>query len=162
MAPLALIIGAGVLLMLKKDIDWIQPPTVRGVAPAQVPSQSFEALFEAARATPELELNAWTDLDRVDVKPGKGVIKFVSDNRWEAQIDTHTGEVLQVAYRRSDLIESLHDGSFFSGAVKRYIFLPAGIILALMWATGIYLFVLPHWKKFEKRRRKLSSPPRVS
>ena len=28
--PLIIMIGAGVLLMLKKEVDWIQPPTQRG------------------------------------------------------------------------------------------------------------------------------------
>lgn len=156
MLPLALVIGTGILLMLKKDIAWIQPPTARGEAPAAVPAQSFAALFETAQAIPELELQDWRGLDRVDVKPGKGVIKFVASNRWEAQIDTETGEVLQVAYRRSDLIESLHDGSFFSDGVKRYVFLPSGVVLLVLWGTGIYLFILPHWKRWQKRRRRAS------
>jgi len=157
MVPLALVIGTGVLLMLKKDIGWIQPPTAKGVVTEDVPSQSFSDLFAAAQAVPQLELETWDDLDRVDVKPGKGTVKFIAANRWEAQIDTETGEVLQVAYRRSDLIESLHDGSFFSPAVKRYVFLPSGIVLAVLWGTGIYLFALPHWKNWQKRRRRKQS-----
>ena len=154
MLQLSLVIGTGVLLMLKKDIDWIQPPTVRGEYRDETPTQSFEALFAAAQATPELNLKNWSDLDRVDVKPGKGVVKFVATNRWEVQIDTSTGEVLQVAYRRSDLIESLHDGSFFSDGVKKFLFLPSGVILAVLWGTGIYLFFLPHWMNWRKRQRK--------
>lgn len=150
MLPLALVIGTGVLLMLKKEVDWIQPPTQKGAVLEGIPSQSFGALFQVAKGVPELALEDWEDLDRVDVKPGKGVVKFIAANRWEAQIDSATGEVLQVAYRRSDLIESLHDGSYFSGFVKYYIFLPTGIILAILWGTGIYLFVLPHWKRAQK------------
>lgn len=152
MLPLALMIGTGILLMLKKDIGWIQPPTQKGSVLDAVPARTFEELFEVARSVPELELSDWRDLDRVDVKPGKGVVKFVSANRWEVQIDSDTGEILQVACRRSDLIESLHDGSFFSKAAKRFIFLPTGLILAVLWGTGIYLFILPHWKKSRKKK----------
>lgn len=153
MLPLVLVIGTGILLMLKKEIAWIQPPTQKGVAVASVPAQSFEELFEVARAIPALEVSDWRDLDRVDVKPGKGVVKFVAANRWEAQLDAETGQVLQVAYRRSDLIESLHDGSFFSDGVKLFVFLPAGLVLLVLWGTGIYLFALPHWRNFQKRRQ---------
>jgi hypothetical protein len=154
MLPLGLVIATGLLLMVKKDFAWIQPPTMEGEAPDDVPVQDFGALFAAARALPEMEIEDWRDLDRVDVKPGKGVIKFVSHNRWEAQIDTETAEVVQLSYRRSDLIESLHDGSFFSDEVKRFVFLPSGVVLLILWGTGIYLFFLPHAKKHMKARGK--------
>ncbi|MCQ8184677.1 PepSY domain-containing protein [Parvularcula maris] len=151
MLPLGLVIATGILLMLKKDIDWIQPPTARGQVADQIPTQSFEALFAAASGVPQLELSGWGSLDRVDVKPDKGVVKFVAANGWEAQVDTATAEVVQVAYRRSDLIESLHDGSFFAGWTKKWVFLPSGVVLLVLWGTGIYLFFLPHWKRRQKR-----------
>jgi uncharacterized iron-regulated membrane protein len=152
MLPLGLVVVTGILLMLKKDIAWIQPPTQRTEAAGELPQQSFSALFDAARSVPELELTSWQELDRVDVKPDKGVVKFVAGNGWEAQIDSATGEVVQVAYRRSDLIESLHDGSFFASWAKLWVFLPSGVVLLVLWGTGIYLFILPHWKKAQKRR----------
>ncbi len=166
MLQMGLVIGAGLLLQLKKEFDWIQPPTISGKAasgkaaseksaPNAIPSQSIEDLFEAAKATPELALFDWRDLSRVDFKPGKSIVKFVSENNWEAQIDTMTGEVLQVAYRRSDIIESIHDGSFFANWVKLYIFFPSGIILFILWGTGIYLFFLPHLKKAKKSVKKI-------
>ena len=156
MIQLGLVISTGLLLMLKKDIDWIQPPTRAGEAPSEIPAQTFDELFEKARNVPELAIEDWRDLDRVDVKPGKGVIKFIATNNWEAQIDTETGALLQVAYRRSDTIERLHDGSFFADWVKRFVFLPTGVVLLLLWGTGVYLFFLPHVKR-ELRRRKRAS-----
>ena len=74
-------------------------------------------------------------------------------NSWEVQIDTETKQVLQVAYRRSDLIEQLHDGSWFNEKVKLYIFLPSGIILFILWITGLYMLILPYAKKWEKNKR---------
>jgi hypothetical protein len=59
------------------------------------------------------------------------------------QVDTNTGSVLQVAYRRSDLIESIHDGSFFHDQAKLWVFLPTAIIVLGLWVTGMYLFILP-------------------
>ena len=159
--PLGLTICTGVLLLLKKEFDWIQPPTQRGVHPEQVPAQTLDELFRKARQVPALELEHWADLARVDVKPGKGVIKFVAANRWEAQLDAHTGEVLQVAYRRSDLIEALHDGSFFTAWSKLYVFLPAALVLLFLWASGIYLFVVTQAARQRKARRlqKNRNPP---
>lgn len=154
--PLLLMIGAGILLMLKKEVTWIQPETVRGEQ-VGVPPLSLDELFAVVKTIPEASSWQWADLERVDFKPGKGVVKFVGANNYEIQIDTHTGDVLQVAYRRSDIIESLHDGSFFSDGTKLYLFLPAGIILFVLWGTGLYLFFLPHLKK---RQKKIASQER--
>lgn len=148
--PLLLMIGAGILLMLKKEVNWIQPETVAG-SQTGVPSLTMAELFAAAQAVPEANIGEWHTLKRVDFKPGKGLVKFVGSNNWEVQVDTHTGDILQVAFRRSDVIESLHDGSFFSDATKLYLFLPAGILLFVLWATGLYLFFLPHIKKRQKK-----------
>ncbi|MEO5616479.1 MAG: hypothetical protein ABIS67_01800 [Candidatus Eisenbacteria bacterium] len=95
----------------------------------------------------------WSDIQRVDVRPARHMLKVTSKSRWEIQLDTHSGEVLQVAYRRSDLIESLHDGSWFSDAVKFGVFLPAGMILSVLWATGIFLFVMPFWLRARRGRQ---------
>jgi uncharacterized iron-regulated membrane protein len=150
--PLLVMIGAGLLLMVKKEIPWIQPPTQRGAA-AELPTASLTDLFAAARSAEQAGFTDWRDLDRVDIKPGKGVIKFIGHNRWEVQVDTTTAEVLQVAYRRSDLIESIHDGSFFTGWTKHFLFLPAGIVLLLLWLTGLYLFFLPYLRKAQRKQR---------
>ena len=149
-----LVVSTGLLLLLKKDVDWIQPPTERGVASDVVPSASVETMFDAARSVPELELTDWRDLSRVDFKPGKGVVKFVAANNWEAQIDTETGEVLAVSYRRSDIIESLHDGAFFGDWVKLWLFFPSALALMFLTLSGVYLFIQPRMKKAEKKRKK--------
>lgn len=155
MAQMGLVIGAGLLLMVKKEISWIQPPTENGVERRAAPDLGLDVLFAIASDIPELDVNDWSALERVDVKPGKGSVKFVASNNWEAQIDTQTGEVLAVAFRRSDIIERLHDGSYFADWVKLYIFFPSGIILFVLWGTGIYLFFLPHWKRWQRERHKV-------
>lgn len=153
MLQMGLIIGAGLLLMLKKEITWIQPATQKGIERVEAPSLGIDTLFAKAKMVPELAVENWHELSRVDIKPNKGIAKFVSYNNWEAQLDTKSGAVLQVAYRRSDIIESLHDGSYFADWVKLYIFFPSGVILLILWATGIYLFFLPRFKRRRKKRR---------
>lgn len=75
--------------------------------------------------------------------PGKGLLKVVSTNRCEIQLCASTGNLLQIAQRRSDLIESLHDGSWFHPAAKLWVFLPVGVVLLGLLLTGLYLFFVP-------------------
>jgi uncharacterized iron-regulated membrane protein len=154
MLPLGLVIIAGIFLMLKKEFDWIQPPSQSGINRETAPDTTLAELYQAALAIPELEVSAWQDFDRIDIRADKGTAKFIAPNRWEAQIDLETLEVLHLAYRRSDLIESLHDGSFFADWVKLYIFLPVGLVLLILWASGIYLFFLPHVKRYQRSRKR--------
>ena len=148
--PLLLVIGTGLLLMLKKDVAWIQPPTQRGSTKEL--GVSFDQILASAKSVPEAGIEGWEDIDRLDVRPSKGMLKVRANNRWEIQVDAVTGEVLQTAYRRSDFIESLHDGSFFHDKVKLFIFLPSGVILLLLWVTGIYLFVQPYLLRRKRRK----------
>lgn len=146
-------IGAGILLMIKKEVEWIQPSSQKGFEQKIVPMASMQELFDAALTVEHAGFTSWEQLERADLKPGKGIIKFVSTTNWEVQVDTHTAEVLQVAQRRSDVIESIHDGSYFADWIKLGIFLPAGVGLFILWVTGIYLFVLTEYKKIKNRRR---------
>lgn len=148
--PTIIMFVAGSFLMLKKEVSWIQPPTSKGVVSDQIPLISFENMLDASRLHPEAQITEWFDIDRIDVRAGKGVAKVRGKSGWEVQIDTSTGDVLNVAYRRSDVIEQLHDGSYFSDGVKLFVFFPAGILLIIMWGTGIYLFLLPRIRKWKK------------
>jgi uncharacterized iron-regulated membrane protein len=137
--PLAVITASGLLLQLKKHWTWVQPPERRGTG--TVPALSLEDVLAAARTVSHLDVRGWDDVNRIDLRPGRGVAKVWLKNGWEVQVCLGTGAVLQAAYRRSDLIESIHDGSFFGGdAVKLGLFLPAGVALALLWASGLWMF----------------------
>lgn len=149
--PFLVVIVTGLLLQLKKDWAWVQPPTLKGAG--KTPRISLDAMLEAARSVPEAEVSSWQDVERMDVQPGRGIVKIQTHSCWEIQVDLQTAEVLQVAYRRSDVIESLHDGSWFHSEVKRWVFLPvAGVVLGL-WITGTYLFWLPYAVRWSRRKR---------
>ena len=149
--PAGIMFFAGIFLMLKKEVAWIQPPTSKGAVINQSPAVNFEQILLAGQQAELAQISDWSDIDRIDIRPGKGVAKIRAKSGWEVQLDTETGEVLHIAYRRSDLIESIHDGSFFSDGVKLYIFLPTGLLLTIMWGTGIYLFLLPRLRKRRPR-----------
>src|SRR5687768_13126099 len=149
--PLLVIIASGILLQMKKQWDWVQPPEIRGTG--TVPAIGFEQIMATLKNTPSLDVAGWDDVSRVDVRADRGLAKVTLHSGWEAQVDLGTGRLLQTAYRRSDLIESIHDGSFFAGDwTKLGLFLPAGLTLLLLWGTGMWMWWVPF---IAKRRRKL-------
>jgi hypothetical protein len=148
--PVLSVIASGILLQVKKQVPWVQPAEQR--TDQSEPMLDWRLILAAAQAVPEAGVTGWEDIDRVDVRPGKGILKVITTSRYEVQMALGTGEVLQVAYRRSDLIEQLHDGSFYGDPAKLAIFLPAGIVLFGLWLTGLYLWLLP-WLTRRKRAR---------
>jgi uncharacterized iron-regulated membrane protein len=159
--PLLIIIVTGVLLQGKKHWTWVQPAEQRGSAQAP-PAVSFDQILEALRGVPELGVQSWADVNRLDVRPGRGMVKVRLMSEYEVQLDLATAEVLQIAYRRSDIIESIHDGSFFGGDwVKMGLFLPAGVTLLLLWLGGMWMWWVPFWgrRKRAKQRYALHHRP---
>lgn len=146
--PLLLVIATGLLLQVKKQVPWVQPPSQRGQFANERFDKSWQDLLSIVKTVPEAQVGGWKDIERIDVRPGHGAAKVLCKNHWEVQIDLSTGDVLSSTYRRSDLIESLHDGSFFSDAAKLWVFLPNGLILLALWFTGAWLWWLP----FSRRR----------
>ena len=41
-----------------------------------------------------MKIYSWDDIDRLDVRPEKGIVSSVK-RKWELQIDTETGVILQ-------------------------------------------------------------------
>ena len=147
--PLLVMITSGLLLQAKKHWSWVQPAEQRGTG--SVPVLDLEGILTAVKQVRDLEVRSWDDVNRLDVRPGRGVAKVWLNNGWEVQIDLGTGRVLQSAYRRSDLIEAIHDGSIFGGDwTKLGLFLPAGVVLLLLWLSGMWMW----WVPFAAKRRR--------
>jgi len=154
--PLTIVVPTGILLQIKKQWAWVQPPENRGSG--KIPSITFDTMLDKARSYPGFEALGWSNIQRIDVRPSKGVTKLVLSGDWEMQLDSTTGEILQVAIRRSDWIETLHDGSYFLGDISKLgIFLPAAIGLLLMLVSGAWLFWHPIQAKRRRRRTAQSS-----
>lgn len=146
--PLLVIAVTGVLMQLRKQVAWVQPTEQKGSG--KEPAVSFEKILAACQAIPEVNVKSWADVARVDVRPSKGILKVTTKTDWEVQLDSKTGAVLQVAIRRSDWINSIHEGAYFSDWVKFGWFLPAGVGLFVLTLTGLYLF----WQPFGAKRKK--------
>lgn len=153
MLPFLVVIATGILLLLKKEFHWIQPSTAEG--PFGPPSIGFDRILAATMAVPEAAVFSWDDIDRLDIRPEDAIAKVHCKNGYEVQVSTVSGEPLQVAYRRSDLIESIHDGSFFHERAKLWVFLPNAVILFMLWLTGLWLWLMPHLHP----RRRGGEPP---
>ena len=147
--PVVIVIGSGLLLQVKKEFDWIQPPTQKLQSAA--PSISFDDVLSAVQKVPQANIQTWGDIDRLDVRPSKGIIKVRGRNHWEVQLSASTAEVLQVAYRRTDTIEAIHDGSWFFEGAKLWLFLPVAIVLFILWLTGLVMLYTTLKSKYKKR-----------
>ena len=133
-------VASGVLLQLKKQSNWIQPNVEITSSSKPIMLQSY---LDAVSTVKEANISSWDDIERIDIRPSKGIAKIKSKNNWEIQIDIETSEIYSANYRRSDIIESIHDGSFFSDVVKYGWFLPSGVLLLILSLTGIYMFFIP-------------------
>ena len=154
--PLVVVIISGILLQLKKQLPYVQPVEQSGIVhePVVTPAGYLEAI-NAAKQDGDV---TWKDVQRVDIRPSKGIAKVILKSDVEYQIDLGSGHILQREIRRSDFIESLHDGSFFAGDISKLgVFLPAAIGLLVLCLSGIYMFWLPIIVKLRKRRAAVKS-----
>jgi uncharacterized iron-regulated membrane protein len=149
--PMALIAVTGLLLQFKKSLPWVQPPEQR--RELTLPIADWSVLLAAAQQHGELAVKDWHDVERVELRPSKGLIKLIGKSGHEAQFDAHTGELLQVMPRRSDTIEALHDGSWFGDWVKFGWFATSALGLLLATLSGIWLFIEPYAARARRRRR---------
>lgn len=140
--PASILLASGLLLQAKKHWSWVQPAEQPGSVSA--PRITTDSVLGSMMEDPSLGVRGWSDVNRIDFRPGKGIAKAWLENGWEVQVDLGSGAVLQSAYRRSDVIESIHDGSYFAGDwTKLGVFLPTGLVLLFLWASGIWLFLVP-------------------
>jgi hypothetical protein len=153
--PVVIVIGSGLLLQVKKQFPWVQPKTEK--TQARDLTLSFDQILLAAKTVEKANISSWKDVDRLDVRPSKGVTKIRAKNSWEIQIHNDTAKVLAVNYRRSDVIEAIHDGSWFHDDAKLWLFLPAAIILLVLSLTGLYMFLIVFPSKLRSSRRKRQS-----
>ncbi len=149
MVPLIIVSATGLMLMLKKQIEWIQPPTQKGTT--KLFSLTPEQILESCRIDPKTKISEWTDIDRLDVRPNKGIIKIQGPDDIEVQLDGATGSILRIQERNSDLIENIHDGSYFGDTTKFALFFAAEFFFFIQLITGIYLFVI-YFKKIRKKK----------
>lgn len=101
----------GLLLGWKKNMALL-PPTQKGSGITASEWLSLDSIQRIAQDYARDSLQASPEIDRIDIRPQKGVAKIVFLHHFtELQIDCRSGALLSRATRRSDFIEKIHDGS---------------------------------------------------
>lgn len=147
--------GTGLLLALKKKVAWIQPPSQKGteiVAMAEV--ASIDAIARAVLAMEIEQLKSRDDFDRFELHVDKNIFKVTSKKGYqEVQVDAKTAEVLSVARRNDQMLEHIHDMSFFSGFMYDWLLPTVALSLFLLGLTGIYMFFTPVYRRWVFKRK---------
>lgn len=152
---------SGLLLGWKKNSGGlILPKTTEGTSSNLSEWLSVDSLSRNASnyLHNSVSSNLSADIERIDLRPDKGIVKFVfKDHFWGMQLDGATGKLLQIERRNSDIIEGVHDGSiidrfFNTGNTIKLIYTSImGLALLLFTITGFWLWYGP------KRMRNLKN-----
>jgi hypothetical protein len=147
---LLIVAVSGILLGWKKNSNgYLHPVSHTGTTPdlAQwLPLDTLKVIaIRTLHETGGEDLDE--ELDRIDVRPDKGMVKFVFARHYHGvQLDGATGRVLYLENRRSDLVEDIHDMSIvdkllgFDGEIFKLIYTSlTGLSLLIFTVTGIWL-----------------------
>ena len=121
---------------MRKLVDWIQPNTEKGAA-SYDPRVAPVDVLNALRGAPQTGVTDWSDLNVLDYRPRKGVIKARTPSELETQVDATTAEVIKTQQRYNDFANAWHDGSAWG--LRTTVFLAAGLLVAYVWLSGFYL-----------------------
>ncbi len=85
----------GFMLLLKKRVDWIQPPTLQGAAGGAEDFITVQSLLDVVFAQDNPEFSVPADIDRIDLHPSDRVFKVISKHHYaELQVCAVTGRVM--------------------------------------------------------------------
>ena len=144
----------GILLLEKKKFAWIQPPTLTGTEGKVEDFISSRKLIEIVLSRGGTNFRSLEDIDRIDLRPDKRVFKVHSKHNYaEIQVDAVTGEILSTAWRPSDMLEDMHDGSYYADWLHATLMPVAGGGLLLLTVSGLYLW-LAAWLRKRRQKRK--------
>ncbi|GAB3170966.1 PepSY domain-containing protein [Telluribacter humicola] len=154
--------GTGLLLGWKKQTQLL-PKTTKGTTSESGKWISLDSTQRVAQAYSRTELGLPDEIDRIDVRPQKGVAKIVFTQHFtELQIDCTTGEILSIHTRTSDIIEKIHDGSILDywigqdgEQVKITYTSILGLGLILLSFSGFWLWYNP--KRIRKQKNSVAA-----
>lgn len=151
----------GLLLGWKKNSNGIiLSESFKGKSTNPKDWKSLDELQQSAEkiAKEKIASDFSSEIDRIDVRPDKGMVKFIFvEDYWGLQLDLTTGELLHLEKRRSDFIENIHDGSILDyifgidgGYLKLAYTSIMGFSLLTFTITGFWLWFGP--KRLRKTR----------
>ena len=158
-----LIAITGLLLGIKKQTGLLAP-TQKGTSPDATKWLPVDSLHKLAYRylfdSVSKELS--TELDRIDIRPGKVIAKFIYKNHYHGlQLDCTSGKLLSIETRSSDFIENLHDGSLLDDIfgtsdeqIKVSYTVIMGTSLFMLILSGLWLWYGP--KRIRKTKKMIT------
>lgn len=149
---------SGILLGWKKNSNGIiLPASEKGISSDLQNWLPFDTLqiiaFKALQDSVDQHIDL--DIQRIDARPEKGIVKFIFDNHYRGvQLDGTTGEVLAVTKRRSDLIENIHDGSVLKNIFKTESEIPKLVYTSIMGLALLTFTITGFWLWYGPKRMK--------
>ena len=149
----------GSFLLLKKKFHWIQPTVQRGTPGPPEKLAPIHEVYQAVFALGLPQFRSEDDVDRIDFRPDQRIHKVRSKHdNLEVQVDAISLAVLGgVNTRRSDWIETLHDGSWYGDWVHDYFMLCVASGLLLLPCTGYLVWLWPKLVKRRARKRRATA-----
>jgi hypothetical protein len=140
----------GLLLGWKKQTNLL-PATEKGKSSDSKAWLSIDSLKNIATYYSENTLQMPSKIDRLDIRPAKGIMKIVFLRHFtELQLDCTTGAILSVKRRHSDIIEKIHDGSILdymfqnsTDSIKLFYTTIASLGLIFLSFSGFWLWYNP-------------------
>ena len=132
--PLSVTILTGLVLLMRNQIEWIQPKTVGTQEVVDTPMLAWESLVNRPEG----------DVEQIIYRPKKHNISIRLTDGRELQVHPQTGETLKLANRNTNWIIRLHEGSWLGTFGQNFIHLIAGLGLAFLVISGFIIW--PFWK----------------
>lgn len=153
---LALIATTGFFLAMKGQLAFMRPP-VQEAAKLNRPEEilPMSRILEIAFKAGHPELSEIKEVDRVDYRPKDNVFKVVSkDGYREIQVDGTEGKIVSDAFRNDQLVEDIHDLSYFADATHQFVLPVVAVCLLFLSLSGIFIFATPIFRRWKYKRQK--------
>lgn len=132
------ILFSGILLLLRKDISFIRPQTIKTNSKEVLLSPN--EILNISKNLNEANIKDWNDISHYRTYYNKGYVLVRTINGYQIQIDGVSGDVLSHGENLSEWLIKLHEGSLFGNIGVYGIYLPASFLFLILLITGLYLY----------------------
>lgn len=130
--PLIMVTVTGLMLLMRNQVEWVQPKTLTLKSQGELPLLTLEAIA----------LKAGTGVEQIIYRPGKQNVSIRMTDGREIQMHPQTGEIVKVAPRRSGFLIELHQGSWLGTFGQNVVHVLVGLGLLFLIVSGILIWPL--------------------
>ncbi len=145
----------GFFLAMKSRFGWIRPEAQSGTEYASTAELApIHVVLDAAFSAGFEEVKTVEDIDRLELHAEDRIWKVLSkENYREIQIDGVTGEILSRGQRNDQLLEQLHDFSFFSDTLHDWVLPLIAFALFILSLSGVIMYLVPVFRRWKFNRK---------